>query len=691
MTRVLYRIARWSATHGPLVLVVWLVVLVGLTVADRVIPPPGQQDFSLAGTDSAEALELLSRAFPGTASDPNPLVVGSDEPLNSGAGLTTITNVESAVRAVQGVAEVAGPQDNPRQYSADGKTALIRVTVTDRYIGSPDIAQEILDAAAKAAPDDRVALGGLLGGSISSPDTEKSEVLGLVAAVIVLMLALRRAWAAMIPLVNAIVTVGVGIALIDLLGRLVLIPNIAPTLGTMLGLGVGIDYALFLVTRHRALLQRGFEVADSAGRTAGTSGAGIVFAGSTLILAVCGLALTGITFLAWMGYAAALVVLVAVMASATLVPAILGMLGTRVLRKKHHHVVLAGDEHLDRGMWARIADSVTGKPWRYTVISLIVLLTLAAPMLTMSFGQTDASDLPPSTTAYQANELMVEAFGPGATGPLVVVTQMNRAAAAPADASTESGGDPRAQDPRLVGLEDTLAATPGIESASAPIVSPDGGVAIITATPTTGPADPKTQELVDTLRSSVLPQATAGADMDSHVGGGTALFMDLTDVIGQRLPYFIVGVASLSAVLLLVAYRSLIIPIKAAAMNILSICAAYGVVVAIFEWGWGASLIGLDKLVPIETFVPMMMFAVLFGLSMDYEVFLLTAFREHWDKTGNMTTAVRRGLTDTGQVVTAAGVSAGIDMALHLVARLHSVERAREVRRYIQYDPEPPI
>lgn len=654
MTRFLYRLATWSAAHAWLVIAAWLVVLVSLTAADRILPPPGQQEFSLGGTDSAAALTLVSRAFPGSSSDANPLVIGSDERLDQGPGLRTVEDVESAVRGVQGVAEVTGPQDEPDLYSSDKKIAQIQVVVSDQYVGEPSIAQEILDAAQKAAPNDQVALGGLLGNSISQPSTQRSERLGLLAAVIVLMLALRRVWAAAIPLFNAIITVGVGIAIIDLLSRVVLIPSIAPVLGTMLGLGVGIDYALFLVTRHRAMLVKGFEVHDAAGRTAGTSGAGIVFAGSTLVLALAGLTLTGIPFLAWMGYAAAIVVAIAVFASATLVPAILGLLGHRVMRKKHAHIRHENDDHLDHGMWARIADAVTTKPWPFTIGATVLLLVMAAPMLTMSFGQTDASALPPSTTAYQANELLTEGFGPGSTGPLAVVSQLNQPATAPQDVDVPSGTDPRTLDPRLTDLSKALADTAGVSSVSAPVVSPDGGVSIISVTPTTGPADPATQVLVDTLRDDVLVVADTGSAMESHVGGGTALFMDLTDVIGERLPYFIIGVATLSGLLLMVAYRSLVIPVKAAAMNLLSICAAYGVVVVVFEWGWGASLIGLDELVPIETFVPMMMFAVLFGLSMDYEVFLLTGFREHWDKTGDMTTAVRRGLTDTGQVVTSA-------------------------------------
>lgn len=654
MTRLLYRVASWCARHAIWVIIAWVTLVIGLNGLNQALPPAGQQEFSLSGTDSSAALTLMRRAFPGTASDANPLVVSGGEDLSKGSGLRTIEDVAEEIGELDTVATVGSPRDNPSLYSDDKQTAIIQVTVIDRYVGDPDVATEILNVANQTAPHNEVALGGLLGSSISNADTQMSERLGLLAAVIVLMLTLRRIWAAAIPLINAIVTIGVGIAIIELLGRVVLIPTVAPVLGTMLGLGVGIDYALFLVTRHRSLLSGGFETADAAGRTAGTSGAGIVFAGITLILAVSGLALTGISFLAWMGFAAAIVVAIAVLASATLVPAILGLLGRRVLRKEHDDLYHENDEHLDRGMWAKIADRVTAKPWMFTMVSVAILLSMAAPMLTMSFGQTDAGDLPKSTTAYQANEFMVAGYGPGSTGPLLVANQMNRAAEAPNGVVLEPGTDPRAQDPRLNELQHTLENTPGIESVGSIFVSPDGGVAAIRVTPITGPADPETAELIANLRDNVLPAATSGADMQAHVGGASALFMDLTAVIGERLPYFILGVVTLSGMLLMIAYRSIVIPVKAAAMNLLSIAAAYGVVVAVFDWGWGAEWIGLDELVPIETFIPMMMFAVLFGLSMDYEVFLLTAFREHWAKTGDMTVSVRRGLADTGQLVTSA-------------------------------------
>jgi putative drug exporter of the RND superfamily len=654
VTRRLYLIAHWCANHAIWVVLAWVAFILVINGLNNRLAPAGQQEISLEGTDSATAQTLLNRAFPGVSSDAQPLVIGCSTSLDTPEGKRLLKDEETSLESINGVASVTGPAQESDLLSPDKETAILQVQVTSAYLGETKTADQILDTGKQQAPDCQVALGGLMGQSISSADTRSSEVIGLIAAVIVLLLTLRRFAAATIPLINAIMAVGCGSAIIAILGRLVYIPDVAPTLGTMLGLGVGIDYALFLVVRHRALLRKGFEVRDSIGRTAGTAGAGMVFAGSTLILAVCGLALTGISFLAWLGYAAAIVVAVAIASSLTLVPAIFSLMKMRVLPRKDKRAHHTTDEHLDAGFWARIADAVAARPWPFAIGAILILLIMAFPITKMEFGQSDASSLPPETTAYQANALTVEAFGPGYTGPLAVVVQMNRPATAPKHVQTQSGVDPRTLDPRLTSLEDTLEVTPGIEEVGSAVVSPDGGVAVIRVIPTTGPADPATQTLVDDLRTEILPPATEGQDMEAHVGGLTALMMDLTTQVGASLPRFIGGVVILSGFLLMLAYRSIVIPVKAAAMNLLSISAAYGVVVAVFQFGWGAQLIGVDTLVPIESYVPMMMFAVLFGLSMDYEVFLLTSFQEHWSRTKDMTVSVRRGLTDTGQVVTSA-------------------------------------
>ncbi|MFN8125903.1 MAG: MMPL family transporter [Candidatus Nanopelagicales bacterium] len=685
MTRALYLIATWCARHAKLVLGLWIVALLMFNILNNRLPAAGVQEINLEGTDSAVGQTLLSRAFTGASTGAQPVVMGCQTDLDTGSGATIVANTRDQLKQVPGVLSVTGPAQQEDLLSADKQIAILQVQVADAQLGEKSTAQDILTTATEAAPECEVAVGGTMGQLLSSGESTASEGLGLLAAVIVLMFALRRFAAASVPLINAIMSVGIGSAIVGLLGRLVYIPDAAPILGTMLGLGVGIDYALFLVVRHRTMLRKGFEVEDSIGRTAGTAGAGMVFAGTTLILAVSGLALTRISFLAWLGYAAAVVVAVAVLASLTLVPALFSLMKYRVMpkkdRTKHHN----DDSHLDEGMWARIADAVTTKPWRFAIGATLVLLIMAFPVTKMEFGQMDSSFLPTTSTGYQANQLITEGFGAGYNGPLAVVVQMNKPAKAPKDVKLESGTDPRTEDPRLTSLEEALKDTPGIQNVGDAIVSPDGGVAVIQVTPTTGPGDPATQVLVTTLREEVLPAATTGESMDAHVAGMTAIMMDLSVQIGASLPIFIGGVVLLSAFLLLLAYRSLVIPVKAAVMNLLSICAAYGVVVMVFQYGWGAELIGMDRLVPIETYVPMIMFAVLFGLSMDYEVFLLTAFQEHWAKTGDMVVSVRRGLADTGAVVTSAAAimcvvfSSFIFLAPDAIAKLFGVGLATAV------------
>ena len=656
MTRYLYGVGRWCSAHGWRVLGAWVLLVLVVGGLNRGIGGAAAEEYHLPGTDSSVAQDLLSRAFPGASSEANPVLIHNAAlDLGTGTGAASVAAVVTAERAVAHVTSVVGPATRPELLSADHHTAQVLVTVEDRFAGDPAVANAVLNAATTSvSPGTDVALGGFLGRSLSRPSTRISEVLGLGAAILVLLVTLRRVSAAAIPLINALVSVGLGLALVGLLGKVVFIPDVAPTLGTMLGLGVGIDYALFLVTRHRILLRQGFAVDDSVGRTTGTAGAAMVFAGGTLIAAVTGLVLTGLSFLAWLGVAAAVVVAVAVVASVTLVPALLGIMGQRVVPASQRDLTADDAAALDSSRWARLATAVTSRPWVFAIGSTVVLLALAAPATTLSLGHTDASTLPTTTTARQAEDLVRAGFGAGQSSPLAVVTQLYAVATAPKNPA--AGGDPRAQDPRLVSLRNALAATPGVVAVDAPVVSTDGGVATVRVTPEWGSSDPRTEALVRDLRDRVLPPVESNNGMSSHVGGVTALNIDLSELIAQRTPWFILGVVSLAFLLLMLAYRSLLIPVKAAAMNLLSIAAAYGVVTMVFQWGWGAHLIGLSGPVPIDSYVPMMIFAVLFGLSMDYEVFLLTAFREQWERTGDMKVSVRRGLADTGRIVTAAAL-----------------------------------
>ncbi len=689
LTRGLYFLARWCVQRGWLVVLLWVVFLGAVNLLDRQLPPPAQEAFVLEGTGSAQAQTLLNRAFPGSAAQPAPLVVHREQGLTDATGEAVIARVADAVADVSDVNRVSTPTDDPDLLSPDGTTALVLITVDERLAGASVTAQQIQDAAAAAAGTDaEVALGGYLGNIISQTDTLRSEAIGLAIAVVVLFVTLRRGWPVLIPFVTAIAAVGSGLAIVGLLERVTFIPDEATILGTMLGLGVGIDYALFLVVKHRVLLQRGFDVPESTSRTAGTAGAGMVFAGGTLIAAVSGLVLTGISFLAWLGFAAAVIVAIAVAAALTLVPALFGIMGTRVLPRRRSLETFT-DADLDRGAWARIANAVTARPWVSAIAATAALLALAAPMLSMEFGQNDGTAFPEQSPAYRSTVLIQDGFGPGRNGALVVTAQLFTPATIPdgaaVDAAAADGAtDPRALDPRLGAVTDAMAADPGISEVSAPVVSTDGGVAVWQVVPSTGPADPATEVLVERLRSDLLPSATGGAAMEASVGGITAARADLSAKVADRLVPFVIGVVTLSFLLIMVAYRSLVIPLKAAAMNLLSIAAAYGVVVMVFQWGWGAALIGLDGPVPIESFVPMMMFAVLFGLSMDYEVFLLTSFREHWERSGDVAVAVRRALADTGQVITSAalimvGVFASFILADQTIAKMFGVGLATAV------------
>ena len=380
----------------------------------------------------------------------------------------------------------------------------------------------------------------------------------------------------------------------------------------MIGLGVGIDYSLFIVTRHRENLRNGMEVDAAAGHAVATAGQAVIFAGTTVVIAICGLALSGIPYVAVLGFTSALVVAVMMVAAITLLPAFLGLAGPRInslrVRGLHigHHRSTAANDAGRPTFWARFATSVARHRWPCAIGAVIVLLALAAPFLSIRYGQPDDGTAPSSTTQHQAFELLAQGFGPGVNGPLAVVVTFPK-----------NGEVPPA-------LLTALRNTPGVASVAPPRVNTAGNTAVVTVIPTTAPDAQATSDLVAHLRSSVVPPALKGTQAKAYVGGVTAAFIDLGNRIADRLPLFVGAVVLLSFLLLMMVFRSIVIPATAAAMNLLSVGAAYGVTVAVFQWGWAKGLIGLESTVPIVSFVPMMMFAVLFGLSMDYQVFLLT-------------------------------------------------------------------
>jgi putative drug exporter of the RND superfamily len=538
--------------------------------------------------------------------------------------------LQSAVRdTVRAVAAVPGIGTVPEEVEPSPDRTAVRFSVplgagvtADKALG-----ERVLDAAgpARAAGMD-VALGGALGRQLSALNSRPSEIIGIVAALVVLLLAFGSAVAALLPVVTALLVVAGGLAGLDMLKSAVSIPDVAPTLAAMIGLGVGVDYTLFLVSRQRRLLATGLSVPDAVARTARSAGAAVVFAGATVVVAISGLMLTGVDFVSWLGWSSALLVAGAVLSAVTMAPAVLTMAGKRLSRGRP---AAATDEALDRSVWGRFASWSARRPVTVAVTSAVVLLGLGAPALALRLGQSDAGDRGTDQQTVRHYEATAAAWGAGENGPLTVVLT-----------------NPAQAEPAAV----TLGGTRGVASVSPARPLPSGAVSL-RLVPTTAPSDPATDDLVERLRDEVLPRFG-----EAHVGGGTATRIDLANRITDRLPWLILTVVGVACLLLLLAFRSVLVPVKAALMNIVSVGAAYGVVTAVFQWGWGAGLLGLDGPVPIDSYVPMVLFAVLFGLSMDYEVFLLSAIQEHWTRTGDNNAAVRRGLAETGGVITSAAL-----------------------------------
>ena len=462
---------------------------------------------------------------------------------------------------------------------------------------------------------------------------------------IILLLAFGSVVAMSLPIGVAVFGLGFGLSIITLLAAVTDIGSVAPTLATMIGLGVGIDYSLFILTRHRQNLAQGMDIVESVGLSNGTAGQAVLFAGGTVVIAICGLAVAGIPYVTKLGFTSAIVVAVMIAAALTLLPALLGLVGRHVdslhiprLRRKAREKQATALTGAGGGEgWKRWAYFMSRHRWAAVILSLAVLITLALPVFGMRLGQTDDGTDPKSTTQRQAYDLIAEGFGPGANGPLVLAVSLPKA------------GDTAA----ATAVEQAASAVPDVQ-VTPPQFNPKQNAAVIIVVPASAPDSESTAELVSDLRTDVLPPAVEGTGASVYVGGVTAAFIDLGARIEDRLPFFIGAVVLLSFILLMMVFRSVLVPLKAAVMNLLSIGASYGVIVAVFQWGWFKGVVGLEATVPIVAFVPMMMFAILFGLSMDYEVFLLSRMKEEYDRTGDNATAVADGLARTARLITAA-------------------------------------
>jgi RND superfamily putative drug exporter len=644
VTAPLYAIGRFCSRHHWLTIGVWIVLAVALILAGQAGESKTNDNLTLPGTGSTTATELLENNLPEQAYGSNPLVFQA----KAGASLTApkyAAAIGEAVKRLQAMHDVNSAV-NPLTpagaafLSKDRSVAYVPVVLG---IGPGELneaqAQAVLDAGKPAEKAGlKVAVGAYVGQALSKPDTGASDAIGIAAAIVILFFAFGTATAMVLPIFSAILGLACSLSIIRLLEHVVQVPSVAATLATMIGLGVGIDYALFIVTRHKLQLKDGMEIQESVARATATAGGAVVFAGFTVVIALCSLAFAGIPLVSTLGFTAAIAVVIAVGAATTLLPAMLGALGPRINSLRVQFGKTHPDEAEPHG-WRRWARGVADRPWRSAIAALAILVVLAIPIFQLELGQNDLSALPKSTTARQAYDSLTFGFGPGVNGPLLI--------------ASEFGGAAEAKQV-LPLLEKDVGAATDVVGVSEPTLDKGGTVAVFTVISKSAPWDDATVSLVEGLRDTTIPAALKGTGAQSYVGGQTAGYIDLAAQIGDKLPLMIAIVVGLSFIVLLLAFRSLLVPIKAAAMNLISVAAAYGVVTAVFQLGWGSSLIGLDHPIPIVSFVPLLMFAILFGLSMDYEVFLLTQMREHYRENEDEKEAVIEGLANTGRVITSA-------------------------------------
>jgi putative drug exporter of the RND superfamily len=638
ISNLLYRWGRFAARNPWRVIGCWVLVALAAVFLNASFGGKVTNEVQVPGTESQSAADLVNSRFP-SRGESSGLVVFADHngDLTDPGDRTAIVAALAALQSDSGVASVSDPFDpTERTISADGLTAFATV----RYHTQPGPVEA--GAAFDALKIARAAgLDAELSKSISGAQSpEGNEGIGLFVAMIVLLVAFGSVIAAGIPIGTAVFGIFIGLSLIGLMAGATDVPAVSTLLATMIGLGVGIDYSLFVVTRHRGFLHDGHSPVDAAGLANATSGSAVLFAGTTVVIALAGLRLAGIPGIAVMGLASAAVVVVAMLAAVSLLPALLGLAGDRIDR---FHVgrrrPAASSSGSATWTWsAQWAHVVSQRPWRFLLASLTVLLALAVPVMSMHTGVADDGNADPSLTYRKAYDMLSEGFGRGFGGPLTIVVDGGHISAAAA------------------AVRDAISETPGVAQAIPAIVNAAGDTAIITVFPTTSPQDEATAQLVHRLRSTVLPASLHGSGAHGYVTGQTAASIDISDRLSSRLPLFIAAVIGLSFLLLMVVFRSLLVPLKAAIMNLLSIGAAYGAVVAVFQWGWGKGLVGLHESVPISPFLPMIMFAVLFGLSMDYEVFLLSRIREEYFKTGDSRRSVVDGLGGTARVITSAAL-----------------------------------
>ncbi|MFE5754860.1 MMPL family transporter [Streptomyces massasporeus] len=640
-------LARWCVQRRLLSVMLWLLAFAGVAAGAAVAGTTYSNDYQVPGTESGRAAELLHEGFPRLGGDSDTVVWHTTSGSVRAADVEqTMTRTLDRIENLPGVASVTSPYDGPGtgRVSDDGRTAYASVTFDDQAEDiSKGEAQAVVDTAKSAETDGlQVELGGSAVALTESSGGHVAEIVGVIVAAVVLFLAFGSLAASLLPIATALVGVGTAYAGIVLLGHAMTVADFAPMLGMLVGLGVGIDYALFIVTRHRRGLKRGLSVTEAATNAVATTGRAVVFAGATVCIALLGMLILRLSFLNGVAIAASLTVILTVAASVTLLPALLSFIGMRALsRRERRRLAEHGPQpELPTGFAARWSAFVERHPKVLGAVALVVMGVLALPTFSLHLGTSDQGNGPKTATTRQAYDLLADGFGPGVNGPLTLVTKVD-------------GADDKLA---LDNLDSTLRTTDGVASVTPVTFDSGGHTAYLTVVPESSPQSQHTSDLVDRLRGEVLPRAESGTSLDVQVGGMTAGYDDFADVIVSKLPVFVGAVIGLGCLLLLLAFRSVGIPLKAAAMNVAAVASAFGVVVAIFQWGWGSELLGLGSAGPIEPFLPVIMVSVLFGLSMDYQVFLVSRMYEEWLETGDNRRAVRVGLAETSRVINSAAV-----------------------------------
>ena len=613
----------------------WLAILTVLIGAAYVVGTDYQFDVNLDDTESVRAFTDLTDHDPDLKTDQLTIAWRAQEGALSPQVRPRIEAFLDEVAAVEDVSSIRTPwidaQTARTQVSQDGRTALANVAFEDADVPDASIREilRLVDEMA-ASPDLTVGVTGSPIDQAAPPTASASEIVGFVIAGVILLLAFGSLVAAVLPLATALIALGAGLAVVMMTTHVLSIPSFAPQMVSLISIGVGIDYALFVVSRHRSDLKGGMSVREATIHALDSSGRAVIFAGITVVIALLGMLATGIGFLTGLAVATSIGVLFTMLVTISLLPALLALIGERVLsRRERARLRESGpSDEAASNRWASWARVIQQRPWPFIAAAVAILLVLSIPAASLRLGMSDAGTDAPGTAQRVGYDLISDGFGPGFNGPLLLVST-----------------DVEALSAAAAGLE----GRDGVAFVSPPQTTPDGAIGTVTVVPTTGPQAEGTEALIDALRSDLAGSSIA-------VSGIAAVYYDFSRTLQDRLPWFLVGVLGLSSVLLLIAFRSIAIPVKAAVMNLLAAGASFGVLVVVSQWGWLGTLLGIDRTGPVDAFLPILLLAVLFGLSMDYQVFLVSRMREEWINTRDNTRAVTIGLAQTGRVITAAAL-----------------------------------